>query len=626
MRASWRWLMVVGLLTLLGLALPAGNVGAQSYSFVVPELIMQVYVQPDASARIEYEITFENGRGAKAIDIVDIGLPHANYNIANMKASLNGEQLTVIRPSEYVKPGVEIHLRGQSIPAGQRGTLRFEFTMPEMVYQDTTRADYASLQITPTWFDRELVRGSGDIWVIVHMLPGIQAEEIFYQNVPFTEKALFQEQVAAIFHKKGAASAPFLVGVSFPQRGLNRVVTLTLYQLAVKWLEDNVGTHLMLGIVAFLLLTFLFFRFSGGTGITVYLLLAAGLIGILIVETGAIFLALPLLLMGIGANEYHLAGRKSTYLPAIAHTESGGIKRGLTAPEAAVLLEMPLNKVLMLVIYGLLKKGVIQQTQADPLVVTVAAAYTSPPKADSAQGRHEARLRAAQENGVALHIYEHPFLDILEDQPDRPVHQHQLNQPMKALITHVAGRMSGFSLRQSRQYYRKIISRALREANSIGELPEWEKTVDRNMEWILMSDDYRTVLQRPGRHYQPTWIRPIVTGGGATVTGGGATAVTRPAPPTSAGGRTTFGDVAASFVGLTENTMGNLASAISPGALQLPAAPGGVINLSGVDRLTGEILKSIAENSGNSGGGSGGSGSCACAGCACACACAGGGR
>ena len=94
----------------------------------------------------------------------------------------------------------------------------------------------------------------------------------------------------------------------------------------------------------------------------------------------------------------------------------------------------------------------------------------------------------------------------------------------------------------------------------------------------------------------------------------------------SVGGKTSFGDVAASFAGWTENTMGNMADAIAPGSLQVKGASG-VINLGGVDKVTGDIFKSLATSSGSGGGSGGGGGcACACAGCACACACAGGGR
>ncbi|NIV32325.1 MAG: hypothetical protein GWN58_23640 [Anaerolineae bacterium] len=69
-----------------------------------------------------------------------------------------------------------------------------------------------------------------------------------------------------------------------------------------------------------------------------------------------------------------------------------------------------------------------------------------------------------------------------------------------------------------------------------------------------------------------------------------------------------------------------MASAIAPGSLQLESVRDGVIDLSGVDRVTGDIFDALSSGDGGGGGRSGGGGGCACAGCACACACAGGGR
>jgi hypothetical protein len=75
--------------------------------------------------------------------------------------------------------------------------------------------------------------------------------------------------------------------------------------------------------------------------------------------------------------------------------------------------------------------------------------------------------------------------------------------------------------------------------------------------------------------------------------------------------------------------MGGLATAIMPGSLKLPGVRGGFVDLSGVDKVTGDVFEALSKSSGSGSGKSGRSGSgcaCACAGCACACACAGGGR
>lgn len=610
------------MLTVFVLVVFVSPAQAQNYSFSVPELRMQVYVQPDASARIVYDITFSNNTFGQTIDIVDIGTPHGDYDISNMSASVDGVAVTDIRVSEFVTPGVEVHLGGQSIRSGETGILHFEFTMPDMVYQDTTNDELASLQITPTWFDGQFVTGSSDVWVLVHMLPEAQPDEVLFQDVPFTDKVMFEEHVVAVWRwPNGQATGPNPVGVSFPQRGMTRVIEQTLIDIAIKWLEDNPGIRFGLGAVVVILISFAFFRFSGGTGLTVWVLLVGGTIWLLASNVGLVLLALPAAAALVGLNEFSLAGRKGKYLPAIAQVEGGGIKRGLTAPEAAVLLELPLSKVLLLVLFGLLEKGVIRAESHDPLQVRVANEFDTGSRKGKEKREH--RLKVAQDIGIVIRDYEHVFLDTIARNPGKAVAEINFSPSIKSLITHTAERLKGFDLSDTKDYYKKIVSRALEQAKRIGEIPEREQFIDRHMQWLMIDDDYPTIFSHRGYHYRPIWVRPFASADRIGMPSAGKSI---PSGPSAPGGKTSFGDVAASFAGWTENTAGNIASSILPGSVDVKG-PGGIVNLSGVDKVTGDIFKALGEASSSSGGSSGGSScACACAGCACACACAGGGR
>jgi hypothetical protein len=464
----------VFLFILISVAFNVQSAGAQDYRLSIPVMRLQVFVQPDASVRLLYEIAFTNMAVRQPIDIVDIGLPHDNYDLNNMQAWIDDVPLTDIRHSEFVKPGVEIHLHGREIPPDGRGILKFEATIPDLVYQDTTREDYASLQITPTWFDSQFVSGVSDVWVVVHLLPGMELDEILYQNVPFTDKIYFEENPVVAWNATQAATGPFLVGVSFPKRGMERVVTLTPLELAAKWLEDNPTIWMGLTVAVMILFSVLFFRFSGMTGFSLFIILAVGLIWLLINNAASLFFAIPATLIGLGANEYYLGRRKKSYLPALAHVEGGGIKRGLTAPEAAALLEMPLNKLLGLVIFGLLKKRVVTILKDEPLTVAVSESFRAA-SLSSKKERDKQRRAAAQEAGVVLHLYEHGFLDMIEAKPDLAVHKMDFSGPMRVMLKHTGSRVSGFNINETKEYYRKIVRRAVTEAQTIGDLPEWEK-------------------------------------------------------------------------------------------------------------------------------------------------------
>lgn len=604
---------VVSILLLLAvLAVLTGPAQAQDYFFAVPTLQMQVFIEPDGTARLVYDITFQNEPSGRAIDVIDIGMPTADYSISNMSASIDGVPLSDIRPSEFVKPGVEVHLDDYWIMPGDTGTLRFEATIPGLVFQDVTNRDYASFQITPTWYGDQYISGFTNVQIAIHLPEGISPEDMLYQNEAFGQRALFEDRAVALWDFPAVRlTGPNLVGVSFPSAGIDNVQRMSALDMAEMWFVGQPTLRLILGLLFLGIFTFVFVRLTGGTGWTLWFIGAAGLGYVFIRWPLSLLVAFLPLLAALYLVERGRRRRKLPYMPPIAQVEGGGIKRGLTAPEAAALLEMPLNKVLTLIVFGMLKKGILRQTGEDPFQVEVVEAFRT--TLDKQQDRLQARRKAAQDTGVALHTYEQRFLDAIDAKPNAPLHKIEFAEAMDWFLANVAKRMKGFDLSDTQDYYRAIVSRAVEQAKAIPDIALREAALDRDMEWILLDDGYPTVFNTPTYTYRPTWARP--GGGGASL----------PSLP-SGGSRSftpSFSNVAAGFAGWTENTMGSLAAAISPSSLPSMASKSGFVNLSGVDKATANVFEALASSSSRSGGGGGG---CACAGCACACACAGGGR
>ena len=610
-------------LLLIFVAVLAGPALAQDYLFAVPRLQMQVFIEADGTARLVYDITFENQPSGRAIDIVDIGLPTAGYNISNMRAAIDGVELFDIRPSEYVKPGVEVHLAGRWISPGDTGTLHFEATVPDLLFQDVTNRDYASFQITPTWFDDQFISSLTDVQIAIHLPEGVSPEDMLYQNEAFGQRALFEDRAVALWDFPGERlTGPNLVGVSFPAAGIANVQRMTALDLAERWFVAQTTLRWVLGILAAGIFSFIFLRFTGGTGLTLWVIGLAGLTVLFIrwpLSQWAIFL---LLLPGIYfVQRAHKRRRaKAGYLPPIAQVEGGGIKRGLTAPEAAALLEMPLSKVLTLIIFGLLKKGVLRQISEEPFQVAIVQEFQTEAAKENQEARRKLRKRAAQQAGIVLHGYEHPFLDAIEAQPGTSLAKIDFGEAMDGFLVILAKRVKGFDLSDTQEYYQSIVRRAVEQAKTIPDIATREQSLDRDMEWILLDKDFPTVFNTPAYSYRPIWTRAS-SGGGSS---GGLPSLSSGGSP--GGAVPSFSNVAAGFAGWTENTMGSLATAISPGSLPSLASKSGFVNLSGIDKVTGDVFQALASSSRSSGGGGGGGSSCACAGCACACACAGGGR
>ncbi len=577
---------------------------SQNYSFSVPRMLLNVYVNPDASVTMRYEIDFVCSSGAHAIDIVDVGLPHKGYRISNMSAAVNGVDVSGIRKSTYVDIGVEVPLGSQSIAPGQSGQFTFSCTMPKLVYQDTTREDYASLQITPTWFDGGSLTGSTELGVVIYLPKDIEPDEILHQGDAFSAKEVIADHTIAAWYMSGVrVDGPHMVALSFPKRNMDRVVKMSKFGLLVKWFEENPGVRIIWGFVCVTLLGLIFFRASQGTGISIFVVLLVGAVAAFIYSG----------LLGVGVlSEMLIKRRRGHYLPAIASVEGGGAKRGLTAPEAGVLLEMPLGRVVTLVLFGLLKKGVLRQVSPEPLRVEVAPEYAG-------RDRRE-RRRVAGQQGTVLHGHEQPFIDAIDAHPGALVERIDFATPMKELISGTARKMKGSNVEESRDYYQYIVDRAWANANAITDPEERTKHTDENLPWLMAHNDrndYFDRWHRGGYYYHPHWAR-------TSHVGAEPSAIAAAVPETPVGGRTSFTDVADSFSGWTENLTRSLASGMD--SVSVGARGSGLLDLSGVDRVTMDTLKALSEASSSGGGGGAGGCACACAGCACACACAGGGR
>jgi hypothetical protein len=562
---------------------------AQDYHFSVPSVELDVEVQPDASAILHYRIQFVNGAAAHAIDIVDIGLPHEDYDLSQIQARLDGQPVPgPIQPSQYVKPGVEVHLGHLAIVAGGSGLFEFHAKVPNLAFQDTTREDYASFQISPTFFGEQYVDGSTDLIIRIVLPAGLETDQVVYHDVPFTGKTVENGNVMVTWETNRPFTGPYRVGVSFPKTVMDRVVTMSISQLLMRWWRGMFSpqTRGWMAFAAAAILFIIYMRFTGGTGCIFFApVLVAGAFFFVKFDAAEV-LIWPLLLILVVIVETARKKRRSKYLPAIASVEGGGIKRGLTAPEAAVLLELPVNRVVTLVLFGMMKKGAIHQTSKDPVMFE--RVKDLPPE-------------------TILHDYEKAFLKQLKENKEATsISKIDFSKPMKSLIDSVAKRMVGHDLEETREYYKFIISRAWKEAQEIGEIEAWQKKMDEKVDWMMLDPDFPGRFRPYQDRYIPRSYRPTVVLPGSAAPS---------SKPTSSQGTTRFSDVAASVSGWFQNTSEGVVNSIE-------GQKGGVLDFGSIDKA---ISKAMASGGGGRGGGGGGC-ACACAGCACACACAGGGR
>ncbi len=562
LRLFFLWLIIA---MMLGMSIQP--VHAQNLSFEVPKQEVVVFVNSDGSISLDYTITFKNLPSGDVIDIVDIGLPNSNYDLKSISAEINGKPATLIRPSEFVNPGVEIHLGNNAILPGQTGVLHAYIGKVERALGKSTlqeAEEYASIVITPNNFDRDFTRGTTEYYFTIVLPPGLKPEEPRY-HTPSGNWPGSNEPVETGFDNQGRvyytwysdranAYSIYKFGASFPIR-------LVPASLVVATETPNLRR--------------IDFESVFGALCTV------GFIGL--------FILIPVL------SSFLAYRRKFQYLPPKIAVEGHGIKRGLTAVEAAVLMEQPLDKVLTMILFSVLKKGAAIVESRDPLVLQIADPLP--------------------EN---LLPYELTFLEAFK-QTNKKLKQSKLQDTIVGLIKSVTEKMKGFSRKETIDYYKSIMEKAWQQV-AAAETPEVRSDVyEQVMDWTMVDrrwDDRTREVFQTGPVRVPTWwwrYDPVIRSSPSSA-GGGMAKTSIPAPT---GGR--------GSVTLPKLPGSDFAASMVKGVQTFSTNVLGNVNTF-TERITNKTNPppKPSSYSGRSGGGGGCACACACAGCACACA--GGGR
>ncbi len=566
-----RFRVIFLLLVLLGLFAGAAGVKAQTYLFEVPREIVAVYVNDDGTLTIDYSITFTN-RSPDPLDIVDIGVPNSDYVLNSITAELNGNRLNKIRKSQYVSPGIEVHLENYSIRTGDTATLHVRVgtvrnALGKSELQETE--EYASLVFTPNYFGSEYVRGKTHLTFSIILPAGMDSQEPRYHtpssNWPGADEpaASFDSQGRVVYtwdSTDANVASVYMFGASFPMRLVPAEVVVATESPPARTFDwDNILPCLC---------------FSG---------FLAGIVGFGI-------------LGAVSASK-----RKLQYMPPKISIEGHGIKRGLTAVEAAVLMEQPLDKVMTMILFSTLKKGAATVITRDPLKLEV----TKPLPAD-------------------LQPYEITFLQAFEKEArERRI---ELQNMIVSLVKSVSEKMKGFSRKETIAYYESIMNQAWQQVVSADTPEVKSEKYEEVMDWTMLDrnwDGRTREVFGPQPIFVPTWwwrYDPVIrsTGWGsaaktaAPAPVSGLPSAGRPVAPPKLPGS----DFAASVVNGVQN--------FSAGVI------GDVKSFtSGVTNRTNPVPVSTSTGSRSRGGGLGGGGcacACACACAGCACACAGGGR
>lgn len=552
---------------------------AQTYRFTVPKTDVILAFNEDGTATLEYFITFENDSSADPIDFVDVGMPNNSYQLRNIVADVDGNEIKNIENSPYVKPGVALGLGKNEIKPGQSGTVHMvAYFIEDMLFPGTAEEaePYVSFQFMPNYFDSAFAKGKTDLTVTFYFPPNLQEQEPRYfkpQNWSGAEEPVSgRENNGLVYYEwnnpNANSTSKYIFGASFPARLIPEDVIVTEPTPDSSTVgSGSTGSGIWSAIFGN------FCCFGGGLGFIGFM------VWVVIASSKAAKKA------------------KMAYLPPKIAIEGHGIKRGLTAVEAAVLMETPLEKVMTMMLFSSIKKNAATVITREPLKIEL----TSPLPDD-------------------LQSYEKEFLQafVIEDPLAK---KKALQEVMVNLVKSSTQKMKGFSLKETKAYYEDIMRRAWEQVETADTPDVKMQRFDDYMGWTMLDKDFDDRTQRTfagGPVFVPMWwgrFDPVYRTSTAGTVGGGKLA----APVSSAGsggksvsmptlpGSAFAGSIVGGIQGFATGVVGDIQGFTS-----------------GITRITNPPPPPSTYRS--SGGHSGGGCACACACAGCACACAGGGR
>ena len=199
-----------------------GNTEAvNAYKFSVPQEIVEVSINLDGSADIEYWITFKVEPGGQIIDIVDIGFPNKHYKLGSVTADVDGHPISDIRVSEVVNIGVEIHLGGFAI--SDTGTLHVRGNQPYMIFEDTEEEDMASVEFGNTWWGSAYTTGTTNLTTRIIFPSTVDSSTYtkWHRDEPDLQYYLVNGRKVFLWHEPNALpDRQYQYGISFPKEGV----------------------------------------------------------------------------------------------------------------------------------------------------------------------------------------------------------------------------------------------------------------------------------------------------------------------------------------------------------------------------------------------------------------------
>jgi hypothetical protein len=420
-------------------------------TYVVSKEWSKIWVNKDGSIDLMCNITMSYTSGSPH-GIVTVGMPKGGFQVEYVR-DISGSSLQYSDASSSSFHGIDVSLK-KPIVLNQPNTFIVFVVVPGMVSSDSTNTGNVGMQFSPSTF-ASASGPIGNVRVAMVLPQGVNSSQVKYPTgVPFDNvfNDPAEENKLVVYWERNnwSASQQFMVGVSFP------------------------ATYVTLA--------------PSGPSPWLY-----AIIGALVVAA-----------VGLLALVLRRRKREPYVKPRVA-VEALGALRGLTAVEAAVVLDLKPVRVLTMIIFSLLMKHKLQVTQTAPIIKVK---QLEPPAGETAPNPR---------------YYEIDFLKSVE--PDGTLNEMRLARTFLSLRDNVDRRLRGYSRTDTVGYYKSVVSKAWDQVTRAG-APELKgEAIDQNIDWLLADSDFENrfkafppmvILPRPGWWWY--WYGPGTPSAGGRAT------------------------------------------------------------------------------------------------------------
>ncbi len=515
-----KWLIyssIIGL-AIIFIVSTSTNAKAYTYSFDVDYMKTNVYIELDGSITIEYWINFTCHSWADPINVVDIGFPTNDYDLSSVKAKIDGHDIYShnIRVSEYIDIGVEIWLTGHYIDPGESGQLYVIGNNPNMIFGDYENESLASVEFSPTWFGSSFCSTYKYLEVNFYFPPNFtNGNEVKWHYREYDSYSFMEhdgtDYLIYTWTETNVQMQQYTYGVSFPKDAVDVSIGWTADPRVVLFIISILLTISIIGlIVGFSYLTYRYIRNykkkyypprkRSNPGDLVCIFFMIFFIGAIFyfILWGAfgdiifILLFFGVIIAGFGMIGYLIykviSRSRLPYQKPEIKIESVGVNKNLTVVEAAIIKNTPLNKVLFLIIFGLIRTGHLKVIKTDPL-----------------------KFEVMSTKGIQkMKAYQRKFLKAVDPEgPDKgTVKKAKLEKLLVDLIKATYKKMRGYESDATTYYYDNMINQAWETIKKMPNEIEFEDIED-EYDWIVLDDLFEKRSERYLSHryyiHYPYW-------------------------------------------------------------------------------------------------------------------------